>query len=93
MILLFDIGNTHTHVGLADDRRVVKQTNLPTRDWFERRGGETVAKNSSGATRLDGAVLCSVVPRATPLVRKAVRAFWSLNMLELTPKTLVRRGH
>ena len=30
MILLFDIGNTHTHIGLADERRVVKQTNIPT---------------------------------------------------------------
>ena len=34
MILLFDIGNTHTHVGLADDRRVLKQTDIPTPTWF-----------------------------------------------------------
>ena len=35
MILLFDIGNTHTHLGLANDRRVVRQTNIPTARWFE----------------------------------------------------------
>ena len=32
--------------------------------------------------------MCSVVPRATPLVRKTVRRLWELNSLELTPKTL-----
>ena len=41
MILLFDIGNTHTHIGLANDRRVLKQTNIPTRDWF---GGNAAAR-------------------------------------------------
>ena len=40
MILLFDIGNTHTHIGLANDRRVVKQINVPTREWF---GGKAAA--------------------------------------------------
>ena len=29
MILLFDIGNTHTHIGLADGRRVLKQDQRP----------------------------------------------------------------
>jgi type III pantothenate kinase len=87
MILLFDIGNTHTHVGLANDRRVVKQTNVPTREWF---GGnaKTLVTKFVGAKKIDGAVLCSVVPRATPLVRKFVSAFWKLDVLELSPKTL-----
>ena len=34
MILLFAIGNTHTHIGLADDRRVLKQTDISTLTWF-----------------------------------------------------------
>jgi type III pantothenate kinase len=87
MILLFDIGNTHTHVGLADERRVLKQTNIPTREWF---GGNANArvKKFVGARKISGAVLCSVVPRATPLVRKSVRALWKLDVLELSPKTL-----
>ena len=33
-LLLFDIGNTHTHVGLASGTRVLKQINIPTREWF-----------------------------------------------------------
>src|ERR1035437_5192132 len=87
MILLFDIGNTHTHVGLADDRRVRRQTDIPTLTWFG--GGATaLVKKFIGAAKIDGAVLCSVVPRATPLVRKSVRALWNLDTLELTPKMI-----
>ena len=69
MILLFDIGNTHTHVGLADGRRVVKQADIPTLAWF---GGGAAArvKKFTGTNKIDGAILCSVVPRATPLARK-----------------------
>jgi type III pantothenate kinase len=87
MILLFDIGNTHTHVGLANDRRVLKQFNVPTRDWF---GGKAAApvKKFAGKNKIRGAALCSVVPRATPLVRKTIRALWKLDVLELTPETL-----
>src|SRR5882672_4454682 len=87
MILLFDIGNTHTHVGLADGRRVVKQADIPTLAWF---GGSarTRVEKIVGAHKIAGAVLCSVVPRATPLALKAVRAVWKLEALELTPKTL-----
>ena len=87
MILLFDIGNTHTHIGLANDRRVVKQSNIPTREWF---GGQAAAlvKKFAGGRKIGGAVLCSVVPRATPFVRKTVRTHWKLDTLELTPKTV-----
>jgi type III pantothenate kinase len=87
MILLFDIGNTNTHIGLADGRRVVKQINISTREWF---GGKAAAlvKKIVGAKKIEGAVLCSVVPNATPLVRKTVDALWQLDVLELSPKTL-----
>jgi type III pantothenate kinase len=37
-------------------------------------------------------VLCSVVPRATPLVRKTVRAVWKLETLELNPQTICGVG-
>jgi type III pantothenate kinase len=69
MILLFDIGNTHTHLGLADGRRVLKQTNIPTREWSGRAAGAGVVK-FVGAKKITGAAMCSVVPCVTPLVRK-----------------------
>jgi type III pantothenate kinase len=86
-ILLFDIGNTHTHVGLANEKRVVRQADVPTREWF---GGHVAAqiKKFVGAQKISGAALCSVVPRATPLAHKTVRALWRLKALELNAKTI-----
>ena len=91
MILLFDIGNTHTHIGLANNQRVVRQINVPTREWAGGKAAMRVRK-FAGGKKVEGAVLCSVVPRATPLVRKTVRALWKLDMLELTPKTVCGVG-
>jgi len=87
MILLFDIGNTHTHIGLADERRVCKQTDISTLTWFG--GGATaLVKNFASKNNITGAVLCSVVPRVTPFVKKFVRAACKLEVLELNPKTI-----
>jgi len=87
MILLLDIGNTHTHLGLADNRRVLKQVDIPTLAWF---GGSATVRMRGivGKNIIDGVMVCSVVPRATPLIRQAVRALWKLEMLELNPKTI-----
>ncbi|MGO8928617.1 MAG: type III pantothenate kinase [Limisphaerales bacterium] len=87
MILLFDIGNTNTHLGLANSRRVAKQTDIPTAALFNRTAEKAVVKFTDRA-RIEGAALCSVVPRATPLVCRMVRRLWHLACLELTPTTL-----
>jgi len=91
MILLFDIGNTHTHVGLADGRRVLKQANIPTLSWFGG-GAAALVKKLIGRKKPTGAALCSVVPKATPLVRKAVRNLWNLETLELTYQNITGVG-
>jgi len=87
MILLFDIGNTHTHVGLADGQRVIKQTDIPTLAWFGG-GAAALVRKFAGAKKIEGAALCSVVPRATPQVRKALRAGWKLEALEVNARTI-----
>ena len=87
MILLFDIGNTNTHVGLANHQRVAKQSDIPTAAWFDGQAKEKLLR-FVGQTRIDGVALCSVVPRATPLVCGAVQPHWKLKALVLTPKTL-----
>jgi pantothenate kinase type III len=33
MLLLLDIGNTHTHLGLATERAVKHQRNIETARW------------------------------------------------------------
>lgn len=87
MILLLDIGNTHTHLGLADGRRVRKTANIPTAAWLDGDARHFVAK-FAGRASLKGAALCSVVPVVTPAVRALIRRRWRLDCLELSPKTL-----
>jgi type III pantothenate kinase len=87
MILLFDIGNTNTHLGLANSRRVIRQANIPTDAWQNGSVKDALLK-FAGRNSIEGAVLCSVVPRTTPLVFKAVWQLWKVDALELTPGTL-----
>jgi len=87
MILLFDIGNSNTHIGLADERRVVRQADIPTTSWFDGTAHAQLAK-CIGKTKLEGAALCSVVPKATPHAHRTANEFCGLVCLELTPKTL-----
>jgi len=91
MILLFDIGNTNTHVGLANERRVVKQTEVSSRDWFSGRAGSQV-RQFVGRTEPEGVVLCSVVPKATPSVKAFVNGSYELECLELNPETVLGVG-
>lgn len=87
MILLFDIGNTNTHLGLANAARVVRQTDIPTTSWFAGTAQARLVK-FVGKVLIEGAALCSVVPKATPHIQRVVRRIWGLASLELTPKTL-----
>jgi len=87
MVILFDIGNTHTHLGLAGARGVVRQVNIPTAEWFLGSAKRLVSE-FVGRRQLEGAALCSVVPGCTPLVHRTVEILWQLPCMELTPKTL-----
>jgi type III pantothenate kinase len=87
MFLLFDIGNTHTHIGLADARRVRRQWDVPTRAWAQGRALAAVERFVAGAP-VSAAALCSVVPRATPQVRRALRRRWGLRAFELSARTV-----
>lgn len=87
MLLLLDLGNTNTHLGLADGRRIVKQTDLPTSAWSGPQARKFVA-GFVGARRLEGAALCSVVPGATPRALDAIWKTWRLDALELTHRSL-----
>lgn len=91
MILLLDIGNTHTHLGLANDRRVLRQANLPTAAWADGTAGGRL-QDFVRRARVEGAALCSVVPRATPRARRIIKRFWSVDCLELTSATLIGVG-
>jgi type III pantothenate kinase len=87
MILLFDIGNTHTHVGLANARRVQRHVNLPTEGWFDARMNRGL-RRFLGLLKPEGVVVCSVVPRTARPLRRWVREIGSPRMIELTHRTI-----
>lgn len=87
VLVLFDIGNTNTHLGLAVGKRITRQANVPTGGWFDGSIFERLRK-FVGSKRVAGAAVCSVVPKATPLATRAATRLWNLDCLELTPKTL-----
>jgi type III pantothenate kinase len=90
MLLLLDIGNTNTHLGLASGSRIVKQANIPTAAWGENKAKELLARFISRKP-LEGAAFCSVVPAATQLVKEALGGL-KLNTLELNHRTLLGVG-
>jgi len=87
MIILLDIGNTNTHLGLATSRRIIRQINIPTTAWMKGSGKNLIAKFGRGA-RMEGAALCSVVPRVSPLAVESINQLWNVQPLALTPRTL-----
>ena len=78
MILLVDIGNTNTHLGLANEKRVVRCWEFPTRD-AARRPRFVRAK-------VEGAIIGSVVPDAVAPIRRAIRRAYGVEPLLLSHK-------
>ena len=91
IVLLIDIGNTHTHLGWSSGSRVVGQTNIPTLSWLSRRGQRSVME-FVGGRKLRGAALCSVVPGVTLLAKRMVKQTWKCSPLVLTPETVTGVG-
>ena len=87
MILLIDIGNTHTHLGVGSARRVVRTRNFPTTHLFSKTARRDIG-NFVGRAQLEGVSLCSVVPKAT----SAVRRLFSQRALVLSPRTVAGVG-
>jgi type III pantothenate kinase len=86
MVLLFDIGNTHTHLGLADAHCVIKQRNIATASL--RSDAARQVSRFVGRAPVDGVMLSSVVPGATKVAAKVAAGFAPARFLELNHKTL-----
>ncbi len=86
-LLLLDIGNTHCHAGLATPQRLVARTDIPTDALLTGNPAPLLARLIAGR-RLTGAVLCSVVPSATPRARALVGSEFGVTPLVLTHRTL-----
>ncbi len=86
-LLLLDIGNTHCHAGLASPDHLLAQVDIPTGELFSGAAARAFDR-MSGGTPCGGAVLCSVVPRATRAARTLLLEAFGLRPLILTHRTL-----
>jgi type III pantothenate kinase len=86
-LLLLDIGNTNTHLGLANESRVLRHQDIPTTAWFDGSALRRVRRFASRAI-IGGAAICSVVPRATPAAARTLSRLWKVRPLRLTSATV-----
>src|SRR5688572_4164969 len=90
MILLLDIGNTHTHIGLARGKSLRSRENLKTAGWFDGSTADSIERLIS-KQEMAGVVFCTVVPKATPEIRKLARRL-AVPVLELNSETIAGVG-
>src|SRR5256885_6996730 len=91
MILLLDIGNTNTHVGIANEERILRHTNIPTGELLHGKAGKAIGA-LVGSRKIDGAALASVVPRATRPALALLQRRWRVEPLVLNAQTVTRIG-
>jgi type III pantothenate kinase len=85
MLLLLDIGNTHTHLGLAG-KRVIRQSEIATSHWGDGKAAALTRCFCDGK-KITGAAVCSVVPKATGPALRFLREA-GVPVVELTSRTL-----
>ena len=86
MLLLLDIGNTHTHLGLAENGTIRKQGMAKTSDRLDGTIEEEI-EAFCGRKRIEAGSFCSVVPRATTACAESLSR-WGLPFLELNARTV-----
>ena len=87
MIAVFDIGNTHTHLGVANSRRVLSQVNVASKGWAD--GSSIRAALAFYKPHIiRGAAVCSVVPTVTPLVARFISQRLKVPCVTLTAQTV-----
>lgn len=86
-MLLIDIGNTHTHLGLAVGPAIRRACDLRTADW-NTSANTRLVRDFIGSASPAGACLCSVVPAATPHVQRCLRDLFGFAALQLDPTTI-----
>jgi type III pantothenate kinase len=87
VLLLLDIGNTHTHVALATATRLMRTANFPTPAW--RRGQMAALLSRYVRTQpITGIALCSVVPAATSEAVRRLHRLYQLPAFQLNHETV-----
>jgi type III pantothenate kinase len=87
-LLLIDIGNTHTHLGLARGQRILRTCDLRTADWATLDNLLAIQQWLGTSTPPAHACLCSVVPSVNPSVQSALQQLFGIQALQLSPATV-----
>jgi type III pantothenate kinase len=87
MILLLDIGNTHTHLGLANRARVIRQADIPTLAW-KYRSADGLVVDFIRRSQIEAVCFCSVVPWASRFAQSFCQRRFHCQPLELGPKNV-----
>jgi len=85
MLALFDIGNTHTHLGLATESRVVSQKAFPTKNWLGKEMDQDISLYLK-KSKIHGTAFCSVVPGVSASVVEFSRNRFGIEPRELNHK-------
>lgn len=70
-ILLIDVGNTHTHLGIATEKKILAHADIPTSALPA--GALTRAAKKLGGKKISGAIIASVVPKTGPVLCAELR--------------------
>ena len=87
VLLLFDIGNTHTHVALAEGEAIFHARNLRTAEWMDARLPNRILRHV-GPRPITGVALCSVVPSATTRAVAFAERTWGMTPFQLNSATV-----
>jgi type III pantothenate kinase len=87
MLLLLDVGNTHTHPGLATGGKIASLPTIPTPGWRSGEAPAALEKILRGKT-IVGAALSSVVPSVNASIRRCVQKEYGVRVLELNHRNL-----
>jgi type III pantothenate kinase len=89
-VALVDIGNTYVHVGLGSEKKIQRQVDIPKSFWVGLNEENNFKRLRSllwkclGDKPLDGAVICSVVPSLTPIVKDFLVGEFGVRPIEFT---------
>ena len=86
-VLLVDIGNTNTCLAVARSGRLGREVRLPGGAAASKAEVRRAVASILGSRSLEGSVLCSVVPKATPRWRSALRSAIGVDPIVVTHRS------
>jgi len=75
MIVLIDIGNTNTHIGLSNGKKIIKRFEIQTARWFN----DKSEYRNLFPQKIESAIIASVVPKSIPRVVSIIKSNYNFS--------------